>query len=333
MESTERRIPIRSSHINHQSNPMRAPPIKIPGTASSIWTEVAESYVGELPVHTPAIRDYITTLSELDDHDRYLIDLTNDQTFHAQQATLGNLTRGFPAGTEVEPKCKVVLEAARFCQVWSNFSRSEVREVPERPSTAPPLSNPQEGEIELMNRISALAASTRAIARNRVGGSKLPDPPMNKCQSTEARYIRHLEYDVRDETLEAIPYMAGYDPLRDSVNSLCDATRRFYVRSHYGKTDRPTLEETKTYTSRQAATSALARKVKRQEEEASIVAKKWAASRKARPSAGSRSRVTEEAVLGWRSEESKRWSTQQRNCPGQVAGSPGLIDNLHAQAM
>jgi len=281
---------------------MKAPPIKIPGTTSSIWTEVAERYVDELPVHTPAIRDYITTLSRLDDNDHYmyLIDLTNDQIFHAQQVTLGNLTTGFPAGTEVEPKCKVVLEAARFCQVWSNFTRSEVREVPERPSTAPPLSKSHEDEIALMNRIGALATRTRAIARNRVGGSKLPDPPMNKCQSTEARYIRHLEFDVRDEALEAIPYMAGYDPLRDSVNRLCDATRRFYVRSHYGKADRPTLEETKTYTLVQAAESALARKVKRQEEEARTVAEKWAASRSARPSVGSRSRVNEEAVLGWR---------------------------------
>lgn len=184
---------------------MKAPPLKIPGTTSSTWTEVAERYVDELPVHTPAIRDYITTLSKLDDNDHYLIDLTNDHTFRAQQVTLGNLTRGFPAGTEVEPKCKLVLEAARFCQVWSNFTRSEVREVPEKPSTAPPLSKSQEDEIELMNRISALATSTRAIARNRVGGSKLPDPPMNKCQSTEARYIRHLEYDVRDETLQGFP--------------------------------------------------------------------------------------------------------------------------------
>lgn len=149
---------------------MKALPIKIPGTTSSIWTEVAERTVDELPVHTPAIRDYINTLSKVDDKDHYLIDLTNDQTFHAQQVTLGNLTRGFPAEIEVEPKCKVVLEAARFCQVWSNFFRSEVREVPERPSTAPPLSKSQEVEIELMSRISALATSTRAIARNRVGG-------------------------------------------------------------------------------------------------------------------------------------------------------------------
>lgn len=121
---------------------------------------------------------------------------------------------------------------------------------------------------------------------------------MNKCQSTEARYIRHLEFDVRDENLEAIPFMVGYDPSRDSVNSICDATRRFYVRSHYGKADRPTLEETERYTLRQAVTSALTRNAKRQEEEARTVAEKWAASRAMRSSAVSR-RATEESVLGW----------------------------------
>jgi hypothetical protein len=216
--------------------------------STSIWTDVAAQYVKAFPGSATDIQDYIDILSRVDNEHNFEVDLTDDVTFEAQRVTLRDSTKGSVDDIEAESKYTDLLEAARFCQVHSRFTKTHVRDIPKRDNGAPDLTKLEWESISLVRRAEHIAKSTRDIFKDadifRAGFTeKTHMSNVTRPLRTDATgYIQYLERGVRAGSIAAIPKGVMYDDLRDSVNSLCDATKRFYIAIHQGKVDAEALK-------------------------------------------------------------------------------------------
>jgi hypothetical protein len=216
--------------------------------SSTIWTDVAAQYVEALPASATDVQDYITGLSRIDSEHKFEVDLTDDVTFEAQKVTLRDSTKGSVDDIETESKYMEFLEAARFCQVHSRFTKTHIRDIPKRDNGAPDLTKSEWESVSLVRRAEHIAKSTRDIVKDadifRAGFTeKTHMSNVTRPLRTDATgYIQYLERGVRAGSIAAIPKGVMYDDLRDSVNSLCDATKRFYIATHQGKVDAEALK-------------------------------------------------------------------------------------------
>lgn len=206
---------------------------------TTIWTDVADQYAKALPGDASEIQDFVTLLSQVDKDYTFEIDLTNEGAFEAQRATLRVLTRGSVDDIEAESKFSDFLEAARFCQVHSLFTRKYVHDIPKRANGLPDLTDSEWESVSSIRRAEHIAKSTRNIVKD----AHTFHPLFTGLRTDATGYIVYLERGLRVGGIDAIDKSVGYDDLRKSVNSLCDATRRFYVATHQGQIDRKTLEE------------------------------------------------------------------------------------------
>jgi len=143
---------------------------------------------------------------------------------------------------EAESKFSDFLEAARFCQVHSLFTRMHVHEIPKRANGLPDLTDSEWESVNLIRRAEHIAKSTRNIVMD-AHNFYPPFADQGRLRTNATGYIEYLERGVRAGSIDAIPKSVGYDDLRKSVNSLCDATRRFYIATHQGQIDAKALEE------------------------------------------------------------------------------------------